>query len=136
MQSLGGETSASGATMQDIYREGVDSAAGSLSAAQSAVDEGEPMARGALAKQNKFNKIGSEGGGANTKSPTPTPLLDTLPPLRRAQFLQVVLRQVKATNGDEAHKMALAEEFLEQCNGDCNLAFKHVKDLTQKAEAR
>ena len=46
-------------------------------------------------------------GNSNTKvedgqSVVRTPMLGTLPPLGRAQYLQVVLRPIKGTNGDDA----------------------------------
>jgi len=60
----------------------------------------------------------------------PTPFLDQLPPLRRAQFLQIVLRQVKASGGTEADKLPKAEEYLVTCGGDYDKAYRHVKSLS------
>jgi len=60
-----------------------------------------------------------------------SPLLDALPPLRRAQFLQIVVRQVKATGGVEADKFNLAEEYLSRCNGDYDKAYQYVKALSE-----
>lgn len=47
-----------------------------------------------------------------------SPLLDVLLPLRHAQFLQIVVRQVKAAGGVEAGKRDSAEVYLSRCDGD------------------
>ena len=58
-----------------------------------------------------------------------TPMLDALPPLRRAQYLQVILRYMKKTEKNEDAKLPLSEEFLNKFDGDCMNAQQHVKDL-------
>lgn len=103
-------------------------------------------AEATVPKTKKFNKIGAApaavkppaAAGATAKpsaQPGPagpaTPLLDALPPLRRAQFLQVVLRHLKASGGAEAEKFKFAEEYLSTCSGDYDKAYQHVKTLSE-----
>jgi len=87
--------------------------------------------------KSKFNKIGAApaSGGQVGKEEAQTPLLDALPPLRRAQFLQIVLRQVKSSGGEDTQKFVLAEEFLVRNHGDYDLAYQHVKALSDGVAA-
>jgi len=85
-------------------------------------------------RANKFNKINLDQALSKPMVPQPrSPLLDALPPLRRAQFLQIVVRQVKAAGGVEADKFHLAEEYLSRCNGDYEKAYQYVKALSEGA---
>jgi len=93
------------------------------------------QAAGPEPSKKKSNKMGSSmksGSGQPSGSAThSTPMLDLLPPLRRAQFLQIVLKQVKASGGVVAHKAELAEEYLTKCEGDYDKAYKYVKSLSE-----
>jgi len=92
-------------------------------------------------KAKKFNKIGimpqhmgaaaAWPGDQQMEAVPPTPFLDNLSPLRRSQFLQLVLRQVKATGGMEADKTLLAEDYLRTYEGNYEKAFEYVKALSQ-----
>jgi len=56
-------------------------------------------------------------------------LLDELLPIRRAQFLQLVQKYLRATSGNEAEKFQLAEEFLGRNDGNYERSFQYVKSL-------
>lgn len=95
-----------------------------------------------MPKPNKFNKMGSgpessaatasaAPGGSKASGGTATPMLDGLPPLRRAQFLQIVLRQVKNSGCADADKYPMAEEYLMKCGGDYDKAYQYVKALSE-----
>ena len=47
-----------------------------------------------------------------------TPMLDALPPLRNAQYLQAILRFAKKSGKREADKSTLSEPFLNQFTGE------------------
>ncbi|CAK0834022.1 unnamed protein product [Prorocentrum cordatum] len=110
---------------QEAYTGAMASAASAAGAASEADGLG-----GGSHKSNKFNKIGTNepGVGPQATKTSSTPRLDLLPPLRRAQFLQVVQRQVKSS-GRHKEKQELAEEYLALCNGDYDEAYQYVKQL-------
>jgi hypothetical protein len=106
--------------------------------AGSSLATSQPLTHGPAAesvpKVSKFNKMGKVNRQPSQNAPTvPTPILDALPPLRRAQLLQVVLRQVKATGGSDADKLVKAEEYLASNNGDYDKAYQYVKSLADGA---
>lgn len=119
---------------QEVYAGSMASSAGAAGAAPEA--DGPPT----LKPNNKFNKMGGGGGmgggdpgtGPATQKTSSTPRLDLLPPLRRAQFLQVVQRQVKSS-GKQTEKQELAEEYLALCNGDYDEAYQYVKQLGENS---
>lgn len=111
---------------------------GSAAAAAAGGGVGESQADDNSSKPAKSNKMGNKmmmkpsggsGSGQSGLSLPSTPLLDALPPLRRAQFLQIVLRQVKVSGGHEADKLILAEEYLSKNGGDYDKAYQYVKAL-------
>jgi len=92
-----------------------------------------PPSEEKVPKAKKFNKIGTifQASAKPSVGQPSTPQLDALPPLRRAQFLQVVLRHVKASGGMESDKFNLAEDYLSKCGGDYHRAYQHVKALSE-----
>ena len=83
-------------------------------------------------------KVCSRGPNKKVNDEQPiavTPMLDALPPLRRAQYLQVVLRFIKISNGHGADNLKMIEKFLKQFDGECMDAQKHVRDLADRAAA-
>jgi hypothetical protein len=60
-----------------------------------------------------------------------TPMLDTLPPLRLEQYLQLVKRYMKCCNSHEDDKLALAEACLKDHDGEFAEAQKHLKSVIE-----
>jgi hypothetical protein len=85
-----------------------------------------------VSKASKFNKNKICKPLSSSSSARPqdvfTPLLNALPPLRRAQILQIVSRQVKATGRPENDRNFLAEEYMLKADGDYDTAYKLAKD--------
>jgi len=86
-----------------------------------------------IPKLNKFNKIG--GWQPPQPSPEDYPVLASLQPLRRSQFLQIVLRQMPATDKSQETKLRLAEDLLTRNNANYEQAYNFVKSMGANCSA-
>jgi hypothetical protein len=118
--------------IDEYYYDDYGEAQPSSSSSHLGAASGMPGFGGGMLKANKFNKIVPEAPAPDASMGSrvsPTPRLDALPPLRRAQFLQVVKRQINSSNRRDSEKCQLAEEYLALCNGDYDKAYEYVKSL-------